>query len=97
MLRPLFTLLCTVSLLLGVATVVLSSTGRIIYFGHNPQFSLAAEHGTVHLAAKHGDLLSVPVHVVLLFSLALPIMKLQDGWTRLRRRRADRRILDVKE
>jgi hypothetical protein len=92
MARRLFTILSALSLLLCVAVVIFCWTGRIIYFGHNPQFSLAPELGKLSLATTHGDVIAMPTHWVVLFSLVLPIMKLQEWCNLLRRRRAQRRL-----
>jgi hypothetical protein len=88
----LFTALSALSLLLFVALVLFWWTDRIIYFGRNPQYSLALEYGKLSLATTHGDVIRVPAHVAVLFSLALPIMKLQEWCVILRRRRDQRRL-----
>ena len=95
--RRLLNLLTLVSLLLVVAVVGLSCSGRIVYFGGRRQLSVAAELGRLRVMTADGsrhvlEVIDVPVYVVVLGCVVLPAMSLQALWKRWRDARAASRV-----
>jgi hypothetical protein len=64
------------SLLFGIAACVLSNLHGQVYFGHNPQFTVACGGGTLDLAVGQ-RLLSVPLPLVAAIGLLFPLFKLR--------------------
>jgi hypothetical protein len=66
-----------VSLLLGIAACVLSNVHGQLYFGHNPQFTVACGSGTLDLGVGQ-NLLSIPLPLVAVIGLLFPVFKLRS-------------------